>query len=46
MSLHLAKHPHLKDFVNSPSCALCEVRVRTFFVVTRFQNVLEVHTEP
>jgi heme iron utilization protein len=43
--LHLAKHPHLKDFVNSPTCALCEIRVRTFFVVTRFQSVVEIHTE-
>lgn len=46
MNLHLAKHPHLEDFVNSPSCALCEIQVRTFFVVTRFQSVFEVHTEP
>ena len=45
LDLHLAKHPHLKDFVNSPTCALCEIRVRTFFVVTRFQSVVEVHTE-
>jgi heme iron utilization protein len=43
LDLHLAKHPHLEDFVRSPTCALCEVRVRTFFVVTRFQSVVEVH---
>lgn len=46
LDLHLAKHPHLREFVDSPTCALCEIRVRTFFVVTRFQSVVEVHTEP
>jgi nitroimidazol reductase NimA-like FMN-containing flavoprotein (pyridoxamine 5'-phosphate oxidase superfamily) len=43
LDLYLAKHPHLKDFVHSPTCALCEIRVQTFFVVTRFQSVMEVH---
>jgi nitroimidazol reductase NimA-like FMN-containing flavoprotein (pyridoxamine 5'-phosphate oxidase superfamily) len=43
LDLYLAKHPHLKDFVHSPTCALCEIKVQTYFVVTRFQNVVEVH---
>ena len=43
LKLYLAKHPQLKDFVHSPTCALCEIKVQTFFVVTRFQNVVEVH---
>jgi heme iron utilization protein len=46
LNLYLAKHPHLKDFVHSPTCALCEIKVLTFFVVTRFQNVMEVHARP
>ena len=46
LDLYLAKHPHLKEFVHSPTCALCEIRVQTFFVVTRFQNVMEVHVRP
>jgi nitroimidazol reductase NimA-like FMN-containing flavoprotein (pyridoxamine 5'-phosphate oxidase superfamily) len=46
LDLYLAKHPHLKDFVHSPTCALCEIKVQTFFVVTRFQNVVEVHVRP
>jgi len=46
LELYLAKHPHLKDFVHSPTCALCEIRVLTFFVVTRFQSVVEVHVRP
>ena len=46
LDLYLARHPHLKDFVHSPTCALCEIRVQTFFIVTRFQNVVEVHVRP
>jgi hypothetical protein len=45
LDLYLAKHPHLKEFVHSPTCAFCEIRVQTFFVVTRFQNVVEVHVK-
>jgi heme iron utilization protein len=41
--LYLSKHPQLKAFVHSPTCALCELQVRSFFVVTRFQSVVEVH---
>jgi nitroimidazol reductase NimA-like FMN-containing flavoprotein (pyridoxamine 5'-phosphate oxidase superfamily) len=43
---YLEKHPHLSDFVHSPTCAFCKIRVQTFFVVTRFQNVVEVHVRP
>ena len=46
LDLYLAKHPHLRDFVRAPTCAFCEIRVQTFFVVTRFQNVVEVHIRP
>jgi len=46
LELHLDKHPHLREFVHSPTCALCEIRVQTFFVVTRFQHVVEVHVRP
>ena len=40
---YLAKHPQLRDFVHSPTCALCGVRVNTFVVVNNFQDVVEVH---
>ena len=43
---YLSKHFHLSDFVHSPTCALCKIRVQTFFVVTRFQSVVEVHVRP
>ncbi|UCC94126.1 MAG: pyridoxamine 5'-phosphate oxidase family protein [Thermoplasmata archaeon] len=38
----LAKHPHLKDFVSSPSTALVMVEVSKFDVANRFQWVLEM----
>ena len=40
---YLTKHPHLKEFVASPNCALVEMSVETFHVVTRFQEVVEIH---
>jgi len=41
--LYLAKHPYLKEFVSSPTCALLKVEVETYYVVNRFQNVTELH---
>lgn len=43
LALYLDKHPHLVDFVNAPSCALIRVRVTCYYLVSRFQNVVEVH---
>ena len=42
LPLFLAKHPHLEGFVTSPTCALIAVRVETYLVVQRFQEVQEV----
>ena len=39
--VYLAKHPHLKEFVSSPTCALVRIRVEVYYLVWRFQNVLE-----
>jgi putative heme iron utilization protein len=38
----LARHPHLEAFVMSPSTALCSVEVETYYLVTRFQHVVEM----
>lgn len=38
----LQKHPHLEAFVHSPSSAVCSVEVEKFFLVTRFQHVVEM----
>ena len=43
LTVYLAKNPMLKDFVQSPSCALLQIRVETYYVVRRFQNVMELH---
>ena len=43
LAIYLAKHPMLKDFVQSPSCALLQVKVATYYLVRRFQNVMELH---
>ena len=40
---YLGKHPHLKDFLASPSCALIRIRAETYYLVTRFQEVMEIH---
>jgi hypothetical protein len=41
--LYLVKHPHLKDFVQSPTCALVHVSVKPYYVVRTFQNVMQLH---
>jgi nitroimidazol reductase NimA-like FMN-containing flavoprotein (pyridoxamine 5'-phosphate oxidase superfamily) len=46
LSAYLAKHPHLESFVVSPSCALLRLRVDVYYLVNRFQNVIEVHVKP
>jgi nitroimidazol reductase NimA-like FMN-containing flavoprotein (pyridoxamine 5'-phosphate oxidase superfamily) len=41
--LFLRKHPSLRDFAESPTTALVRVNVETYLVVSRFQNVQELH---
>jgi nitroimidazol reductase NimA-like FMN-containing flavoprotein (pyridoxamine 5'-phosphate oxidase superfamily) len=45
LDIYLAKQPMLKDFVESPSCALLEIKVETYYLVRRFQNVMELHVK-
>lgn len=40
--LFLARHPYLTEFVHSPGCALCRIRVQRYSLVQRFQDVLEL----
>lgn len=44
--VYLDKHPHLKDFLDSPSCVLIRISVKTYYLVTRFQEVMEIHVTP
>ena len=46
MRLYLTKHPYLEEFVNAPSCALLRLTVTTYYLVRRFQNVVEIHMRP
>jgi len=41
--LYLTKHPYLKEFVSSPTCALLKVEVEIYYVVRQFQNVVDLH---
>ncbi|MDH7499449.1 MAG: pyridoxamine 5'-phosphate oxidase family protein [candidate division NC10 bacterium] len=42
LKIYLAKHPYLEEFVTSPSCALLQLEVETYYVVSQFQNVVEI----
>jgi general stress protein 26 len=41
--IYLQKHPHLAEFVKSPSTRLIRLNVKCYYVVNRFQNVVELH---
>lgn len=43
LAIFLNKHPHLKEFAESPSCAVMSIEVETYYCVYRFQNVMELH---
>ena len=42
LGLYLSKHPTLGGFVKSPSCRIFQVRVKTYIVVTEFQQVRRI----
>ena len=42
LHLFLAKHPHLEAFAKSPTSVLIKVKVATYVVVQRFQEVREI----
>ena len=43
LSIFLQKHPHLDEFAKSPSTRLIRLNVFCYYVVNRFQNVVELH---
>jgi nitroimidazol reductase NimA-like FMN-containing flavoprotein (pyridoxamine 5'-phosphate oxidase superfamily) len=43
LRIYLERHPYLEHFVNSPTCALLRIRVQTYYLVNRFQEVTELH---
>ncbi len=42
-ALYLEKHPYLEDFLTSPSTAFILVSVWRYYLVSRFQEVMELH---
>jgi len=42
MDAFITQHPYLKDFVTSPSCALVEMKVRSYFVVNGLHDIREM----
>jgi nitroimidazol reductase NimA-like FMN-containing flavoprotein (pyridoxamine 5'-phosphate oxidase superfamily) len=43
LKLYLTKHPHLKEFIASPTTAFLAIEVERYHVVQRFQHVMELH---
>jgi len=43
LRLYLSRHSHLREFVTSPACALFKLDVDTYYIVSQFQNVMELH---
>jgi len=46
LNLYLKRHPHLNDFAKAPTTALVSVAVDRYFMVSRFQNVVEIRMDP
>jgi len=42
LGLYLSQHPTLEGFIKSPSCRIFQVRVKTYIVVTKFQQVRRI----
>jgi uncharacterized protein YhbP (UPF0306 family) len=43
---YVARHPHLEEFVSSPSTALLRLDVEKYILVRRFQDVTELRVSP
>jgi nitroimidazol reductase NimA-like FMN-containing flavoprotein (pyridoxamine 5'-phosphate oxidase superfamily) len=40
---YLRRHPHLRPFASAPTSALIDLAVDTYYIVSGFQNVTELH---
>ena len=45
LAQYLDKHPHLESFIKSPTCSWIRVDIASYYLVRRFQNVMELHLE-
>jgi nitroimidazol reductase NimA-like FMN-containing flavoprotein (pyridoxamine 5'-phosphate oxidase superfamily) len=46
LRLYLARHPNLTEFIHSPGCALMELRVEHYYIVSQLHNVLDLAISP
>jgi nitroimidazol reductase NimA-like FMN-containing flavoprotein (pyridoxamine 5'-phosphate oxidase superfamily) len=46
LKIYLHKHPCLREFVMSPTCALVKITVQRFFLAHSFGQVLELSVTP
>lgn len=46
LSIYLERHPHLRTFSEAKTTALVCVSVSQYFLVSRFQNVIELRMTP
>jgi uncharacterized pyridoxamine 5'-phosphate oxidase family protein len=42
MGLYVRKHPNLEEFLSSPDCTLFMIKVKAYYLVWHFQEVMEV----
>ena len=42
LDLYLEKHPNLTDFSRAPTTAFIQIEMNRYFMVNRFQNVVEI----
>jgi len=40
-TIYLKRHPYLKKFLNAPTTSFIKIEVRSYLMVSRFQNVME-----
>ena len=43
VKVYLEKHPYLDDFLRSPATAFIQISVLRYYLVSRFQEVMELH---
>ena len=46
LEIYLNRHPHLEPFSKAPTTALIRIAVERYFMVYRFQNVVEIQVAP
>jgi nitroimidazol reductase NimA-like FMN-containing flavoprotein (pyridoxamine 5'-phosphate oxidase superfamily) len=46
LSIYITRHPHMQEFVSSPSTALFRMNVEKYILVRRFQDVIELQVTP